>query len=308
MKKVEFISFSDVHFHDWPEFGQEASRLSLYTHLFQLIRNLGDKHKCYKLLFSGDLVHSNQSIENRVLDKLIEVFDWFLKDRKMFAISGNHDQAELSNKDNHGPNYIRTLSRVFHRLHYIDREWSNTYGIKIYGIPYVNDPVSFIDAMPKSGRKGNILLMHQTLPGSTEGNGYKLESSFSDKIFNLLSPWGLVLNGHIHKAQLHKPNIITVGSTHQQRTSDIGVRMGCWLIYDDLTYKFVPLRMPKFIYGESDGWNLGIPKNTPKEEVEDPEKLEFHTDNKVEVIVENYLRKKKIKSPSKKKALLKYLR
>jgi len=308
MKKVAFISFSDIHFHDWPSFGQKESRLKLYSTLFSRLHQLGYKYDCRSFLFSGDLVHSNQAIDNIVLDALIDELKWFTKDNKVWAISGNHDQVELSTSKHYSKNYVNTLSKVLPNFICVDNKISDTFGLRVYGIPYLNDPDSFMKSLPKvKDLKKTILLMHQTLPGSVEGNGYKIESSFTDKIFKALEPFGLVLNGHIHKHKIHKPNVLTVGATHQQRVSDMGVMMGCWLIYEDLTYKFESLEMPEFVYGESNGWSLGVDKPEIKEELEDPEKMEFHTGNKIDVIVENYLKKRKIKSPSKKKALLKYL-
>lgn len=312
MKKVIAISFTDVHFHEWPNYKQNTDRLELYRTLFNRLALLGEKYKTNVYLFSGDLVHNNANISNRTYDVMTDILYDFLKHNHIYAISGNHDQSQLSTYENYGPNWIHSLQKSFNNLHNVDHSSLEIYfSVKVRGIPYLNDPKSFKKALVMNTNKDKsdtILLMHQTLPGSVESTGYKLESSFKRSIFDKLGEYGLVLNGHIHKFQRHTPTIVTVGSTHQQTLTDYGARMGCLLIHDDLTYTRVRLGMPEFRYEKTNGWDYEVEKVEEPKEEEEPEVKEFHIGNSPITLAENYLKKRKIKSKAKRKILIRYLR
>lgn len=162
--KTLAIAISDMHYHEWPDFGQKNSRLSLYSAVWDKLLGLCIKYNCKTLLHGGDLIHNPISITNVVLDQLtMDLTSLRELGIELISISGNHDQTNLSTKDSPSINYIRSLSRAYPNIRYIDRTFTEVNSIRVYGIPYVNDPKSFLALLPKK-KRGSILMMHQTLP------------------------------------------------------------------------------------------------------------------------------------------------
>lgn len=156
-------------------------------------------------------------------------------------------------------------------------------------------------------------MLHTHLPGVKEPNGYEVESTLPKVVYKYLKKFTLVISGHIHKPQLVFKNTLNVGATHHQRVSDTGCDMGIWKIFDDLSFKFVKLKIPQFKYyeeGTEPGDDFNIWLQLPKDNLEDvtnDSNLSFKSKLKPETLVKNYLKIRDIKSKAKKEILLKYL-
>ena len=85
-----------------------------------------------------------------------------------------------------------------------------------------------------------MLLIHTDLPGANSGHGHIIES-VDNLNMRRLKRFHLVLCGHIHIPQVIANNIIMVGAPYQQNIGEVGEDKGYWEIYEDFTYKFIPI-------------------------------------------------------------------
>lgn len=306
MKKVIFVAFSDIHLHDWPQYSIAHNRLMDGGLVLKRINYLCDKHKC-NALFIGDLIHNPLGIDNRLLNL---TYDWFFDFKHLiYCISGNHDQCEKNSWNNRSPNYIQYFSRVHKHVLDMDHKVVVTdSGIELRGVPYMVDVKYFLKAIPKPHSRKSILMIHQTLPGAKEPNGYEVENEMPKELYKKLSPFGLVLCGHIHKPQKIFKNTYIVGATNHQRISDMGCKMGCYLIFDDLSVRFVSLGIREFRNDDYkvDKGNMHIPK---VKEMKLEEAVGNYNPNNSELeLAKEYLKTKRIDSKAKERILVKYLR
>jgi len=304
MRKVIFVAFSDIHLHDWPQYSIAHSRLMDGGLVISRIKHLCNKYKC-PALFIGDLIHNPTSIDNRLLNL---TYDWFRTLPECYCISGNHDQCEKNSWDNRSPNYLQYFSRVHRNIIDMDHKVESINGIELRGVPYMVDVKSFLKSIPKPKSKKSILMIHQVLPGAKEPNGYEVENEMPKDLYKKLNPFGLVLCGHIHKPQKIFKNTYIVGATNHQRISDMGCKMGCYLIFDDFSIKFIFLGIREFRNDDckvSKG-HMHIPK---VEEMKMEEALGNYNPNNSELeLAMEYLKTKNIESKAKERILVKYLR
>ena len=126
--------------------------------------------------------------------------------------------------------------------------------------------------------KYRILVIHTDLHGalSTDGRETGTTENIPKDLGKFFKGFDLVVSGHIHKPQIIVPNhVYMIGAPQQQNRGDKNCQMGYWILYDNLTMKFIPTDYPKFIEipeddyikiekGELDA-NFYIP--IPKEEI-----------------------------------------
>lgn len=318
--KPAFIAFSDIQIEDWRRYSIDHSRFKAHDSIFKKIIELCTKYKC-PAIFCGDLFDNNEQLSNYVLTN---VFGWFndLKNNniEVFAISGNHDQSESNDYSHRGPNYIQMMASIYWNFHDIDFKTLYIGDYSISGIPYITgnrDYPNVVKKLRKELRSGykHILLTHTDMPGLTDTSGRQIDSAenIPIKLKKFFKGFDLVLNGHIHKPQKTRSNIITLGATHQQRSSDIGQSMGIWKIYPDLGTKFVRVKTPRFVEVDAipenpDPGKLYIEKAKPEnQEAEELQELRAFRSEDKKKIAKAFMRAIGIKSKKKLNLLIKYL-
>jgi DNA repair exonuclease SbcCD nuclease subunit len=319
-KKVAFIAFSDIQIEAWKKFSINDSRLLQNGQVLEKIHFLCKKHKC-PALFGGDFYDNPKQLSNKVLSRSFEWLDRFRKDKiNIYSIHGNHDQSDKNTINSTSDNYLYMLSIAFPNVQLLSGIPTLHGEFVITGVNFLSDNVGFKNQVRKIQRSldkdyphlKKVLLIHSDLPGAIDTSGREIGSSNLDfKLTKLFKGFDLVLCGHIHKPQRIRKNILIMGATHQQRISDSGTNMGCWLIYEDLTYQFVDLMMPQFKY-------IKAGQEKPDDDhfyIEEQKKLtiqtskalsSFNTKNPTK-LVKAYLKVKKIKSASKRQILINYL-
>jgi DNA repair exonuclease SbcCD nuclease subunit len=321
MKKPLLIVYSDIHFHSYNQFNEGDRRVKDAIKAQKLIKLSAQKYHV-PTLFLGDLFQNEKALTNKLLSYTLPHFKkiWGNKGEKTYAITGNHDQSEQNTLDHESPSYVKTLSQVFPGLICMDfKSLEATPGIYLHGIPYLTHDIGLLKAIQDikliKGKK-NILMLHTTIPGTEDTDGRVIETdTISSKVLKILKDFDLVITGHIHKPMLISDNILQVGATNQQRKTDKNCDLGYWIVYSDLSLKFIPLDLPKFIeldYGveKPDGKNFYYNKEKVSKEIKfqtEPSKFSNLSDRTS--LAENYLEQKgeKIKK-SKKEALIKALK
>jgi len=260
MNTIAYL-FSDLHLENWRHYNQHVNRLSITTKLvFSII------DRAYRdgvpLLFCGDLIHRPSGLESETLMALVRILNYAkLLKVKIYAISGNHDQASLSvynglNRET-SKSYLEPLAKAYKGTFYCTNlkqfETDNFY---VSGIPYITSNTGYSNILRDMSEeyghkldKPRILLIHTDLYGAIEPNGHKLDTvqNIPKATIKFFGDYNLVASGHIHKPQHVRGHIYMLGPTTQQRTSDINCQMGYWALTDTINMKFIPLSGPKFI-------------------------------------------------------------
>lgn len=326
-KKPLYVVYSDIHHNIWPQFNEKDRRIEISLNAEECIfRNATKLH--VPVLFVGDMIHNEKFIGNKLLSYVLPHYKKLERfGVKMYAITGNHDQCEINTKDNQSPSYIKTFSRVFDYIKCIDFKFlmDREKKVLLMGVPYLTHDTGLLDHLKsqriylKDKSYKRILMLHTTLPTTRDTDGRLIQTNtighevmdFLDKYFDL------VLVGHIHKPMKLGKNIIQVGATNQQRKTDKDCDLGYWIIYDDLSSKFVPLDTPKFV--ELD-WDEKKPDDNnfyyhklkesqvSLKDYQDEAQGSFNDVTNKRKLARSYLREKGIKDKEKKSALINVLK
>lgn len=305
------LAFSDLHLHRWKAHSEKDSRMYASLGILKTVRKKALELKV-PLLFTGDLVHNEKAIENKLLAGLAMVLqeDGTL----MYGISGNHDMSEKNTIDHISPSYVQTLSNIFPRAIYcLDKKCVELGKIKLFGIPFYNGNIGFRKEIRRFIREinpgsFNILMLHTDLPGATDAFGHIIDEVENIKT-KYFKHFDLVIDGHIHKPQRFSKNTWILGAPYQQTRSEKGLDLGYWEIYRDHKPKLVKLDLPKFIDIEE---GEDIPEDGNFYTVV-PKPREFVTGKKFDAkldrvkLAKKYLKHTEVKEKHYRKALLKIL-
>lgn len=316
--KLLAISFSDLHLHNWTKFNAGGTRTDSSLSVLKMIFSLGIKHNV-PILFSGDWLHTKESINMELAIKLAEFYDMYSNELKLhvYGINGNHDFPFVNTYEKQSKGYLHTLL-PYPWIKCIDfQSWKVSDKLMVHGIPYLDNNVGLKNAIKSiklDKTRKNILLLHTDYDGAKDTNG-RIIGSTENLDRTLLRKFDLVLCGHIHKHQKLSKNVYMVGAPYQQRFTDEGNEMGYLKIYEDLSVKFVPIKnMPRFItlLDETeipDDGNFYQLLKTEKQISKSPgEGRHFKRSNSKIKMAKEYLRVRSIEDPGKKRALLNIFR
>lgn len=327
MKKVIAVAFSDLHLANWKQFNEDEYRMREALLITQQIINKATKYSV-PVLFAGDFIDHPKYLDNVLMGYLVKMVKTVKTMRRtLIGINGNHDLAKVNSNGNRVPGYFTYMAELVPNFicvdfHHYDTDKESTLPMRIHGIPYLNHNVGFIQALEervKNLKKGskNILLIHRDLAGALEPDGklVKKDKDGDSDIKRLFKKFDLVLSGHIHKPQAIKAlgkNVLMLGAPYQQRRSDKECEMGYWLIFNDMSRKFIPIETSKFRTYEdgdtpengTDFW-IKLPKGSVADNTRSTKNFNVKTDRKT--LLKAYLKKKNIKSKSKLNLLMKYL-
>ena len=323
-REVISIVFSDLHLENWKNHNEGNRRLENAKDVLKKIALLCKKYRAISL-FAGDLYHKEKVLTNEILSQTLPLFSklWGSGNFTTVAITGNHDQSKQNLIGNESPSYINTLSQVFKGLKCIDfKSYKIREDIIVYGIPYITHDlglVDYINNIELDKHKSNILMLHTTLPNAKDTDGSDVHSNLPQtEFYKALGRFDLVICGHIHSPftmGIGKTNVIQVGAPQQQRLTDRNCDMGYWVIYNDLSYEFVPFKKyPRFV--EISDLNEKLQDNNfyvlrPKRiKLKDSTKERKSFDNTMDrtKLAKNYCVEKGIKDKDKRIALTKALK
>lgn len=328
-KKPIAIACSDTHWANWKQFNKGGYRMKASFNFWLDIINKA-REENIPILFAGDLVDHPKNLDNEVFGYVADIFKLLTRyNIGFFGINGNHDFPKVNTFNEPIQGYLHSFAKLCPKItcvdfnkatHYAANNIYNPVEMVIHGIPYINGDVDFIEALEKRSegvtnkKRKHILLIHRDLAGAEEPSGKVIEKDKTQdkKLKKLFKNFDLVLSGHIHKPQRIKKlgdHVYMLGATHQQRRSDMGCKMGYWIIYDDLSLKFYDLKAPEFKYYDTepeDDYHLWI-KRPETKKLEKTEQGDFDVKADKKDLVKSYMKKKGVKSKSKLKTAMKYL-
>lgn len=316
MKGVEFIVFSDLHINIWSKFNKDNSRT---LNNFGVLHDIVEVCNKYKVpaIFCGDLFHKPTGISTELLEILDDEVEWLYNhmERDIWAISGNHDIDKINTIKSPKYSLVKHLSNRLPRFKCID--FTNLYrgvNFKVFGVPYIDHNTGlseYLNSLELDSNAKNILVLHTDYPGAKDTDG-RLVDSVENLNLNILNKFDLVLCGHIHKPQRLSKKVYMVGAPLQQRRTDSKCELGYWLLYDDLSMEFKPLKSyPKFIDVEDaedikdDGNYYTIVPKTSRVKVNLNHKITKQLSKKS--LAKKYMREKGIKDNKKRDLLINVL-
>lgn len=287
MRLPIFIAFSDLHIHDFNSFNENKRRTKIAFEVLETMAGFSLLHKA-PVLFLGDMFNTDQNLSNFIIDIFTEKFPNESFKHGLYAITGNHDQAEININVNYSPSYIKSFARVFPNLHCLDFKSKSFGNVYVHGIPYITynlNFVNYVEAIHIRPRTKNILMIHTDLYGAMDTDGRVVDSveNLPKDLNKLFRKFDLVLCGHIHKPQkvTSAKNAYMIGSPNQLRKSDKDCSLGYWKIYDDMTVEFKELKFPGFKEGEKkDDYNFWYQK-TEKINKSENKILNFNTESRI---------------------------
>lgn len=319
MNKIKPIAlaFSDFHTAKWKQFNQDHSRTLQPFDIMSRLRKACVKYKVNTLLFAGDWNDHPKHVDNEVLQVWSEInMGLEVKDLLIVGIEGNHDFDKINTIRKNISGFFSHLTSFSKHFICVNYKYYDTKAFRIHGIPYINGNADYKKALKERVKnitkdKPNILMVHRDLPGALEPNGMSIGQMEDSKVLKkYFAKFDLVLAGHIHKPQRIKglgKHVYMLGATNQQRRSDAGTKMGYWIIYSDMSMKFVDLKQPEFRYHKhneeptntTDYWiRLPAPATGNTNNSNDG-KGNFNVHQKRDKLVKNYLRVKGIKNKKK---------
>lgn len=189
----------------------------------------------------GDAFDNRQSINLKVLNYAVELFEKFGKILPTHVIAGNHDiWAKKSNE----VTSIDSLKWIPNVAIYKDPELLNWGGKNVLLMPWRRDTEHEIETLAKY-HTANIVFCHSEVRGiklnSKVTNEHGVETSSYDK-------YTAVYSGHIHYRQ-RKGKLLMVGTPYQLTRSDSNNAKGFDLVnLEDMSETFFENnRSPKFI-------------------------------------------------------------
>lgn len=318
-KEILCIVYSDLHLEIWRKFNEGNRRLK---NGIDVIRQI--KYKAKKLrvpiIFAGDLFHKEKGITNDLLSETLpKLHSLFSSGEVTYAITGNHDQSRQNIPGNESPSYIKTLSKIFRTLNCIDFETKDIDNVSFHGIPYLTHDIGLVPSIEKfEFKRGfkNVLVLHTTMPGARDTDNREIKSHIAtDAFYKAIERFDLIITGHIHKPDTYSINgvqVIQAGAPQHQRFTDRNCDMGYWILYKDLTYKFVHLKdYPRFIEIEDlnnkpDNFNFYVQKEKRREIIKNNQQRKsnkFNNHLNRSKLAKNYCKEKSISDKSLKQAL-----
>jgi DNA repair exonuclease SbcCD nuclease subunit len=204
MSKVAI--FSDLHFG-----AKKNSELVLYSQIRFIEKCLVPylkKHKITKLFFLGDMFDNRSSINIKIKNEVIKIFENYLKDFDIDLIVGNHDSYFNSSID---VNSVKFFNK-FDNVNVIDKITKvDVYGKKVVLVPWIVDQGHFIHEFKKFS--GDICMGHFNINGFNLNKYKTSEDGLPTKLFG--KKCKKVYSGHFHTRSTQKHygvEIIYVGS------------------------------------------------------------------------------------------------
>lgn len=322
--KVLAIAYSDIHHNIWSTFNKDYQRTLVAVNAENMIfEKAADLD--VPVLFTGDIAHNEKSLSNELLSIILPHYRGLERwETKMYAISGNHDQCEINTADHKSISYVKTFADTFSFVKCMDFKVEYlTDKVVIFGIPYLTHDsglLEVIKSLKPKAYKGvkRILMLHTTLPGTEDTDGRLIQTNTIGKeVMDYINKhFELIITGHIHKPLKLGPKVLQIGATNQQRKTDRDCSLGYWIIYKDLSWKFVRLDTPKFIElkpGEKipkdkDNYYYHSIAKVEHKDVNEKHKSKFENTDDKRKIAKAYLKERQIKDKVKRERLIQVLK
>jgi DNA repair exonuclease SbcCD nuclease subunit len=315
MRKLVAIATADWHLYKFKNFDVNGSRLKYSleagSHIFRTAERMS-----VPVLFAGDLHHNPKEVENETNTAIQTLFNSLRTN--FYYIDGNHDMSEKNSLSHRSPSHINSI--LNDRLTNVNHTHISTKDMFIQGVSYMNNDsdlkkaIRALEIPQQEEGKLKILLLHSDAPGAKTPEGFEIGEveAIPNNLDKFFKKWDLVLFGHIHQAQRLSKKCYMLGCPIPQDAGNVNGACGYWKVYSDGKMQFVAMEnAPQFIKlkeGEKpkDDGNYYIPFDDVLAE-EELNTGVFNVNYSKAKLAKRYLALNKIKSKSKKRALIEIL-
>lgn len=179
------------------------------------------------LILEGDIFHSRESINVRIQNDSMEIFQNLAKvfKRGVFIILGNHD---VYYKDSNQVNSVRPLKHLAENIHVFESPEVLTINEKDNWLmlPWVEDTKSLGSYVADYAGMCSRIVCHADIKGLKFNRWTKVEHGLE---VTALSQYDRVYSGHIHHRQ-EQDNILYTGTPYQMDRGDRGNVKGYYII------------------------------------------------------------------------------
>jgi DNA repair exonuclease SbcCD nuclease subunit len=186
------------------------------------------------LILEGDIFHSRESINVRIQNDSMEIFENLAKvfKRGVFIILGNHD---VYYKDSNQVNSVRHLKHLAENIHVFESpEVLTINGTENWlMLPWVEDTKTLGNHVADYAQMCKRIVCHADIKGLKFNRWTKVEHGLE---VTALSQYDRVYSGHIHHRQ-EQGNILYTGTPYQMDRGDRGNTKGYYIIDAKDNYK-----------------------------------------------------------------------
>lgn len=179
------------------------------------------------LILEGDIFHSRESINVRIQNDSMEIFENLAKvfKRGVFIILGNHD---VYYKDSNQVNSVRHLKHLAENIHVFESPEILTINEteNWLMLPWVEDTKTLGGHVADYAGMCNRIVCHADIKGLKFNRWTKVEHGLE---ITALSQYNRVYSGHIHHRQ-EQDNILYTGTPYQMDRGDRGNTKGYYII------------------------------------------------------------------------------
>jgi DNA repair exonuclease SbcCD nuclease subunit len=179
------------------------------------------------LILEGDIFHSRESINVRIQNDSMEIFENLAKvfKRGVFIILGNHD---VYYKDSNQVNSVRHLKHLAENIHVFESpEVLTINGTENWlMLPWVEDTKTLGNHVADYADMCSRIVCHADIKGLKFNRWTKVEHGLE---VTALSQYDRVYSGHIHHRQ-EQDNILYTGTPYQMDRGDRGNTKGYYII------------------------------------------------------------------------------
>lgn len=256
------VLFSDWHVHKFKAFAENDERLQWSL---KVLKDLGDFCKSNgitKILFGGDLYHTQGVLLTEVINSVVEDFTIFFElnpEITFYAISGNHDHASKNLYHKPAITALSHLARIFPNnfILFDNASVQVNDGVIFHGIPYYSHKEDFDKKLQelhdyivenyKDAGYDHHLMIHQT-PRMIQNSMIPYDTDPEDAKYKIFQR---VWCGHIHVNMDLAENFTLIGNPNHNDLADAGKQKGFLLTNLNNPakgYKFIHLQgYPEFI-------------------------------------------------------------
>ena len=189
------------------------------------------------LLHLGDVYDNRTSINVKVLDKVIKIFEDIAKIIPTHILIGNHDNFNMADTDINSVSTLRNIPNIFTYTEPTIHKFGNADCLLL---PWIHGKHSEKEILEKYNTKAKILFCHSDLNGArTQVNPTRPNNRNICELTDF-NGYDLIYSGHIHINQ-KIGNFTFIGAPYHMDRNDINNEKGIYVIDPDSSLeKFIP--------------------------------------------------------------------
>lgn len=264
----ELLVFSDHHAHPFPYGSKEVFHHGVLTNS-RLVESVGVIEQMHKyaedkgiktIVFGGDLFHTRESVSTDAYNAILEVMALFLKGRKSFLLTGNHDYHDRAGLVHslqgfkHWSEYDLAVADWRRKLVHVNHGVRND-RYNLCFVPYTEHRAEAVQAIREHAElevEGpKLLIAHLGMQGATVGSDYVLVNDGDISVDDIPhKDFAGCFFGHYHQHQKLFSNGWYIGATHHHTWGDVNTKRGFLhvrLYSDHVDFDFIESEAPRFL-------------------------------------------------------------